>query len=64
MEVNKNACEKIKYDNLDDALRDFRVGRVIFTRKSDEILIRVETPEMVRRFFHDLYCYKDFFIHG
>lgn len=58
MEIKKDRCKKVSYDSLDNAVRDLELGREFFTNRSCEILVKIDSPELIKRYFHRLYTYK------
>lgn len=60
MNISIDRCKKVKYDTVESAVKDLNLGKEFFTRKSNKTLIKIDTAELIKRYFYDLYCYPTF----
>jgi hypothetical protein len=58
MEVPIGRYNKTKFSSVDQAVKDLNLGREFFTRKSSDMLVKIDTPELIKRYFYDLWTHK------
>ncbi len=58
MEMPIAKCKKVRYERLDNAVRDLNLGKEFFTNVSSETLTKIDTPELIKRYFYRLYILK------
>lgn len=58
MKIPKSQAKRVEYSSLSNAIRDLELGKEFYTNRSHEILVKIDTPELIKRYFYRLYTRK------
>ena len=53
--MKKSDCERMKYAQVWHAMRDYEEGINLYTRKSHDYLVQIDSASDIVRYFYDLY---------